>query len=63
MLMFSLDARLVIYTNKTINPPKKIKKSTKENHLILMCKKITTLIVRAWARIRITKITGWLEIK
>lgn len=61
--MFSLDARLVIYTNKTIKPPKKIKKSTKENHLILMCKKIATLIDRAWARIRITNITGCLETK
>jgi len=52
-----------MYTNKTIRPPKKIKKSTKENHLILMCKKIPTLMVRACMRIRIISVTGCLEKK
>jgi hypothetical protein len=47
IMMLSLDARLVIYTNRTINPPKKIKKSTKESHLNFVYKKMVTLMVRA----------------
>jgi hypothetical protein len=58
IMMFSLDARLVMYTNRTINPPKKIKNSTKESHLNFVCKKILTLMVRACVRIRIINITG-----
>jgi hypothetical protein len=63
MAIFSLDASLVMYTNRTINPPRKIRNSTKENHLILMCKKIVVLIARVCARIRMTSITGWLAKK
>jgi len=58
-LNFSLEANLVIYMNRTMSPPKKIKNKIYENHLDLTCIHIIRHNIIVWARINARVATGW----
>jgi len=60
MLNFSLEARLVIYLNKTINPPIKIKNKRIANQFIPVIKASITQISSVCVAIEIIADTGCL---
>lgn len=59
---FSFDASLTMYTNKTINPPRKIKNKIKENHLVLKIIHMSKQVVNVCIKIKIKMEIGWDEI-
>ena len=56
---FSLEARLDMYTKRTMTPPIKIKKRTNPNHDLELIKEEIRQIIRVWARITAINDTGW----
>jgi len=57
-LNISLAANLTIYTNKTINPPTKIKNIINENHLVLILAHTRMHTTKVWHKIKIISIAG-----
>lgn len=59
ILNFSLEANLVMYTNKTIRPPKKIINRINENHLDLINDQVKMHTIKVCNKIKRRIITGW----
>lgn len=58
-LNISLEAKLEIYTKRTISPPKKIKNRIYENQFIPVTTQINVHRIIVWAKIININITGW----
>lgn len=59
MRNISLDASLEIYTNKTINPPRKIKNKIYENQFSLVTTQISMHRITVWVKMTAISLTGW----